>query len=97
MLVGLPEIIALGEDLVVVLLLVLGPAARRILLAGRLEGEFLPPAPFDRVADRRPPLVQFLVVQEVLDDQESLFRVAFPLAFRDLGQHRLIASLSFQS
>src|ERR1017187_5799795 len=95
-LVGLPEIIALGEDLIVVLL-VFRSRGRRILLLlpRRRKGEPLPSPLIDRAADRRAPLLQFRLVQEMLNDQEPLRRVALPLPFRYFRQHRPVAFLSF--
>src|ERR1039458_7469422 len=94
-LVGLPEIIALGEDLIVVLLVFRSRGRRILLLPRRRKGEPLPSPLIDRAADRRAPLLQFRLVQEMLNDQEPLRRVALPLPFRYFRQHRPVAFLSF--
>ena len=93
-LVGLPEIIALRENLIVVFLLVFRPRGRGVLFGRGRERKPLPSALGHRVIDSGPPFPEFGVVQETLDDQESLFRVAFLLLFSDLSQHCFAAFLS---
>jgi len=86
-LIGLPEVIALGKDPVVVLLFPSRPRPRRGLLSFRGEGKpLLAPLGYG-VVGGRPPFLEFLLIQEPRHDQESLLGVALPLLLRYLSQH----------